>query len=560
MLDIIFVTYNSEKWIKKCFQSLVESNYDLKQVNIIVVDNASNDNSVELLNIMRNNIQHEFNSISIIENTVNEGFGKANNRGVKCSNGEIVCFINIDTEFFVDTLFELDKAIKKSKKDIGLWEFRQFPYEHPKNYDVLSGEVSWASGAAFAMKREMFLKVDGFDEKLFMYTEDVDLSWRVRCLGYKLIYVPKVKIMHYSYETANVIKLNQHVYGVTNNLLLRYRFGNLKKIIVGHLITLNLIVKKEQVKGAKKLLYKEYIKHFGKILWFYSKGKYKNNKYLIPVFRGLDYSINRDGAYFKQAIKTNNPLVSIIVRTCGRPSVLRETLISLRNQTYDNIQIVIVEDGINISENMIKQEFGEMNIDYFATMDKVGRSRVGNIAMTRAEGKYINFLDDDDLFYADHVETIVNILENSTERAAYAIGFEAAAVIESLEPYIYEIKSCKVIHRQEFDKIMLCHHNYIPIQCIMFEKSLYEQYGGLDETVDALEDWDLWVRYSLYTDFIFINKTTSIYKVPYEESINKQRQKALDKALVVMREKHKSYIQNVSVNSLAKLYDDTISK
>jgi hypothetical protein len=90
----------------------------------------------------------------------------------------------------------------------------------------------------------------------------------------------------------------------------------------------------------------------------------------------------------------------------------------------------------------------------------------------------------------------------------------------------------------------------------MFEKSLFEQYGGLDETVDALEDWDMWVRYSLHTDFAFLLKTTSIYRVPAVREINEKRQKDLDDALIFMREKHKGYMQKVSVYDVAKMYEN----
>lgn len=112
------------------------------------------------------------------------------------------------------------------------------------------------------------------------------------------------------------------------------------------------------------------------------------------------------------------------------------------------------------------------------------------------------------------------------------------------------------MHHQKFDKIILAHHNYIPIQCIMFHRSLFEKYGGLDESLDALEDWDLWVRYSLFTDFLFVNKTTSIYRVPHNASQNQERQKKLDDALIVVRNKHKNYIQKLSIYEIAQLYEN----
>ena len=78
----------------------------------------------------------------------------------------------------------------------------------------------------------------------------------------------------------------------------------------------------------------------------------------------------------------------------------------------------------------------------------------------------------------------------------------------------------------------------------------------MDETVDALEDWDMWVRYSLHTDFEFVLKTTSIYRVPAVREINAQRQKELDNALLIMRKKHKQYMQKISVCDIAHMYEN----
>lgn len=556
MIDIVYVTYNSEKWIEKCIKSVVNGNYPVEEINIIVVDNASSDGTISVLTQMQEKYQQMLGSFQIIMNESNIGFGKANNVGFAVCKSEIVCCINIDTELFPDTLMALRENVEQSSDDVAVWEFRQFPYEHPKEYDPLTGETQWVSGAAFAIRKSALEASGGFDEEIFMYVEDVDLSWRLRSMGYKLIYAPNVRVNHYSYDNVEKPKMAQHVYGVINNLLMRYRFGNLKDILEGHLRFWNVIRNPEAVPGAKKNLLKEYRKHFRKIAHFYDHGKYKKN--FSVRFLGFDYTQNRLGAYYENTVPYSTPLVSIVVRTCGRPCVLRETLISLRKQTYSNMEVVIVEDGPAVSEGMIRSEFSDMNIKYFSTNEKVGRSKAGNMAMSKASGKYLNFLDDDDLFYADHVETLVATLEKSDTKAAYAVGLETAVEIESREPYVYHIKDKKVVHKQKFDRVMLCHHNYIPIQCIMFEKELFTLYGGLDESVDALEDWDLWVRYSLHTDYAFVEKTTSIYRVPYDSAINKKRQKDLDDALEVMRKKHRGYYQTVDVYTLAKLYEETL--
>ncbi|MFQ6817781.1 MAG: glycosyltransferase [Blautia sp.] len=557
-MDIIYVSYNSEKWIGRCFSSLLRSDFDLKEVNVYVVDNASTDSTVEKLRQAKKELEGSLGSFHIIESEKNLGFGRGNNLGFREGSSDLVCFFNIDTEVLDTTLSELMKAVKDSGEDTAMWELRQFPYEHPKIYDPVTMEAQWSSGAAFAIKREVYEQLGGFDEKIFMYGEDVDLSWRLRSFGYKIRYVPKSVIMHYSYEEAGVVKPNQHVYGVINNLMLRYRFGSLKDIVKGHLKFWFLMGVPSAFPHSKRMLLKQYVRHFADIPHFRSrkvKGKSEN---FTPRFPMWDYSQNREGGYYFNEIPEEKPRVSVIVRTCGRPAVLRETLITLRGQTYPNLEVVVVEDGEDISGKMIREEFGDMDIRYYATGEKVGRSRAGNLGMEKASGRYLNFLDDDDLFFADHVEVLVSQLLKGKNRAAYAFAFETPVEIHSRDPYVYTVKQYREVHRQEFDKVILCHHNYIPIQAIMFEKTLFQEFGGLDETLDALEDWDLWVRYSLHTDFTCVKKTTSVYRVPHNRKINSERQKALDEALVVVRNKHKNYIQTVSVYDIAMMYEKRI--
>lgn len=553
-MDLIFVLYNSQKWIKKCFDSIFNCNYRKDKLNIIVVDNCSSDNSVDLLKEAKRKLDPVVQSFHIIESDYNMGFGKANNVAFSKGTSHIVCFLNIDTELLENTLDELEYNVNISEEKVAAWELRQFPYEHPKIYNPLTNEISWISGAAFAIRREIFEKVNGFDESIFMYAEDVDLSWRIRSFGYCLKYVPKAIIMHYSYSVAGEVKPMQYINSIINNLLLRYRFGGIETIIEGNLKVIKNILKPEVFKGARKMLIKAYLSHWKKIQGFRNKKYVGNSKDFSPCFVGFDYELIRDGAFYYNELPEKMPLVSIIVRTCQRPEVLRETLLSLKNQTYKNIEVVIVEDGPATSKDMVENEFGDLNILYFASSEKIGRSKAGNVAMNLAHGKYFNFLDDDDQFYADHVEVLVRALEKSSCRAAYAFAFETPIEVISKTPYVYDIKAYNCVYRQRFDKIVLCHHNYIPIQCIMFEKSLFLEYGGLDENVDALEDWDLWVRYSLHTDFECVEKTTSIYRVPFNRQISEKRQKELDKALDVMREKHKKYIQTLNVYDIAMLY------
>ena len=205
--------------------------------------------------------------------------------------------------------------------------------------------------------------------------------------------------------------------------------------------------------------------------------------------------------------------VSFIVRTCGRPHVLRYSLESIRKQTYSNIEVVVVEDGANTAEQMLATDFSDIDIKYYSTGIRMGRSKVGNIALSMATGEYFNFLDDDDLLYPEHTSVLLNTLVKEKKKAAYAVA-DAAVSVYSKKKKRYITLYKYIQHNQPFNRLYFTMSNFMPIQTVMFHRSLFEQFGGFRENLDALEDWDVWLRYAAHEDFAYINQVTSLYRLP----------------------------------------------
>lgn len=545
MLDIVVVTYNSRKWIEPCITSIASSKFDLSKVSLYVIDNASTDNTLEELAEERTKYKKRFASFCVYSNETNVGFGTGNNIAAKLGKGEYILFLNIDTIIYPDTLGEIEQAIQASSDQVGMWELRQYPFEHPKVYDPLTGEVSWCSGACFVIERNLFEKLNGFDERIFMYAEDVDLSWRVRAEKRIIQYIPRATIQHFCYQKEMEIKPTQYVYSLAYNLLLRLKFGSLGAILKGNILFFAQIIRGSPLPGGRRRLLEAWGRcipsYMAAVGWHWNhRDKLKRMTY---SFIGWDYEKTRIGAFYKNFRPETQKKVSVLVRTCGRPEVLRETLQSLRRQTYPNIEIVIVEDGEEKSKAMIERDFPDLNIVYHATQEKKGRCVAGNLALQLATGDYFNFLDDDDLFYADHVETLVSELEMHPENSvAYSLAFDTPIHVFSQSPYRYEIKAYNCTVNEEFNRLKLLHHNLFPIQAVMFKREVFEELGGFDESLDVLEDWDLWVRYASKYAFRFVKKTTSIYRVPDELNDCANRQRKLDEALTSVRNKHKNYI------------------
>lgn len=240
-------------------------------------------------------------------------------------------------------------------------------------------------------------------------------------------------------------------------------------------------------------------------------------------------------------IKMQKEKVSIIVRTCGRPEVLRNALISIRNQTYSNIEVIIVEDGINASEDIVRKEFSDLVYKYACTERNVGRCKVGNIGLEMATGDFFNFLDDDDLLLPNHIKILVEEIKKGKYKAVYSIASEYQIKIISKKPFKFKVKRKIIRYKQPFNKLLLCYLNYIPIQSIMFSKELYLRLGGFDEQLNVLEDWDIWVRYSTICDFLFVPEVTSVYYTPYKSKMKKKREIDMQEATDYVKNKHQGY-------------------
>src|SRR6185503_17108159 len=133
-------------------------------------------------------------------------------------------------------------------------------------------------------------------------------------------------------------------------------------------------------------------------------------------------------------------------------------------------------------------------------------------------------------FFDDHVEVLVEAATQADVKGAYGIAWETRTAVSDRGAAAFDEVARIVVHRQPFDRLTLWHHNYLPIQAVLFHRSLYARHGGFAEDMDQLEDWNLWTRYTLDDDFLLVDKTTSKYRVPASAREAASRQALLDEA------------------------------
>lgn len=125
----------------------------------------------------------------------NLGTSRAHNRLIPEKHNGLTLIMNPDVVLAPDAIIELIRPFREA--GIGITEARQLPIEHLKDYDHDTGETSWASGAAMMIPTALYQALGGFDEEsFFLYCDDVDLSWRVRLAGYKIIFQPSAAAFH----------------------------------------------------------------------------------------------------------------------------------------------------------------------------------------------------------------------------------------------------------------------------------------------------------------------------------------------------------------------------
>lgn len=548
-VTISVVLYNSAKWLPTFLESILRSTYPLRSIDLIFVDHGSTDETFKSLQEFSDQHSGLFRNVAVLTRK-NDGYGSGNDAAIRMSNTEFVLVTNVDVEFHPNMLAILVQVALIDESRIACWEPMQVPFEHPKFYDPVTLQTNWCSHACILFRRQAYLEAGGYETRLFMYGEDVELSYRFRALGCLLRYVPFARIRHHIRLDDKAVRPLQLSGSLAANVLLRHRYGHDFDAEAGELLLEQLGVRSfnnetEERRTAIDCAIRTVNLYRHAFASSRLRGEAK-----FP-FNGFDYDLVRRGALHRNETDlpdTTLPKVSIITRTMSdRCWLLREAIASVLNQTYPYIEHVVCEDRSNEAENLIK----EVNRIYgtrivYCRSDKGGRSAAGNVGLSVATGDFLLFLDDDDLLFADHIEILVQALRAApTAAGAYSVAWTLKTDIrKATKTYTEDFPDLIQSHLKPFDRERLFVQNFAPIQAVLFKKEAYEKFGGFHEDMELLEDWNLWCRYSQLGDFIYVDKLTSLYRVPKNPADHAGRQHSLERAYDAARRRNFSDCSN----------------
>jgi glycosyltransferase involved in cell wall biosynthesis len=207
------------------------------------------------------------------------------------------------------------------------------------------------------------------------------------------------------------------------------------------------------------------------------------------------------------------PLVSVIVRTRDRPALLKEALASLGAQTLRDFETLIVADGGEAPPQEILAPPGDGGLTLLHRKPPHGRARALNAGLDAARGRFVAYLDDDDLFLPEHLETLSRFLAGSD---SYRVAYTDVEQVSQLlgEDGRYHEGPRLVVYGQTFDANRLLSSNYISLIGLMHAATDLRY----DESFEILEDWDFMIRLAERERFHRIAKITATYRVRDDQS------------------------------------------
>lgn len=347
----------------------------------------------------------------------NLGFGRAINAALHGIETPYVLVLNQDAIPEPGALNLLWQTAQDDDDAVAAWEMRQIPYEHPKDYDPVTGDTGWCSGAAVLLRTQALRQVHGFEPRFFMYCEDVDLSWRLRCAGWRLRYIPRCAVVHNTYAEPGEIKPLASLQGFYANLCLRARYSARRHVLDGIRQLTHELRVPQPFAGRRTGILKALLKFASQYRYFRRTRKSKPG--FQPCFRGWDYEQRREGSFHPFRAQADpekaQSAVAVVVRARGTADDLHQWLSGLANQTLQPMQVLVVHDDDATARDMIRYA------DALEISDvRAGDSEsLADIARRHTSAEWLLLADDvQHRLYADHIEVLMQAAIDHARPAA----------------------------------------------------------------------------------------------------------------------------------------------
>lgn len=482
-VSIVIPVFNALDYTRACIESIYKARNRVP-FEVIVVNNGSQDGTREWLD----SAAEQYPNFYRAHLEDNMGFAKGVNLGLQNARGRHIVILNNDT---LVTSHWLDHLVEAAESDDALGIVSPMtnyvgegPQVDPEAIDLAPHMAErFASGIrrrkelqivpdrlvffCVLVKRSLVDLLGGLDEGFLKGNyEDDDFCLRARISGYKLAIARNAFVYHHGSRTFNTNKLRH------NQWMLRNRIHYLEKMT--RLAT--------------------------------------TPPTHAPVPRVGQGPVN----------------ISVVVRTRNRPEALKLALTSLANQTYKDFEVVLVNDGGVDVSNMVEHFQAYYPINYIFHEVGKGRTPALNAGVSATSGRFITYLDDDDVVYPQHLEVLWDAIRQNGEPGKFAYSnFNHVLVTNYGADGVVLARIPQEPWRYNRDELLV--QNYIPIHTWLHDRDCIDGVGLFNEKLDSLEDWDFLLRVAHQYDFLSSPRITCEYRF-YQggtNSIVRQRSTAL---------------------------------
>lgn len=222
--------------------------------------------------------------------------------------------------------------------------------------------------------------------------------------------------------------------------------------------------------------------------------------------------------------------VSVIIATYNRAHFIKEAIESVLAQTYDDFEIIVVDDGSTDNTRDVVTAYGD-KVRYFL-IEHGNQAIAMNYGIARATGEYIAFLDDDDLWLQDKLQTQVCALDRDPQ-----VGLVGSEVLQ------VNAKGDVIFHwgRKYHDPLTyedLYNYNFMNHSITMIRKSLADRVGGFDEKLLTTQDYDLWLRIAKISKIVYINQPLGKIRLHPNNKHKNRNQKIKDRLYIITKPEH----------------------
>jgi len=510
-VSAIVSTYNSERFIHGCLTDLVHQTlFQQRELEVVVIDSGSQQGEGAIVEDFR----RRYPNIQYVRVEERETIYAAWNRGIALAQGRFITNANTDDRHRPDALERMARTLD-SRPDIAL---------------------VYADSAVTERENETFVSARPVAH--FLWPDfDRTLLFRVCYVGPQPMWR---RDLHQGYGYFDPVFRSAGDYEFWLRIVGQEEFLHIPEVLGLYLLSPSGVERgNDRLSFQESELARE--RH-----WPKSSGQrpMASGSFLIPVAAGAipNCPVGPQSKKVTNHQAEGQPLVSVIVPTYNRPDKLVEALKSIFNQTYPNFELIVINDAGADVEGLISFLDSSKQTTYVRHGRNRDRAAARNSGIKLAKGKYIAYLDDDDIFYSHHLETLVGSLEGTDYKVAYS---DAYRVHQSLENGRYNNTHRDLPYSRDFDQDEILINNFIPTLCLMHERCCLEEVGVFDENLTTHEDWDLWIRLSRKYHFHHIKKLTCEFSWRTDgTSTTSQRQTDFLRTMQMIYEKYRDYARN----------------